>query len=124
MNNEKRQITMTHDVEKILKSFMKHYGALNRDIPEARNAYTDLQKTVHKDGALPAKFKELICIVASVLKPCEECMVYHTKQAISLGATREEIMEACSVAIVMGGGPAVSAMAIVQDCLELWAPRK
>ncbi len=115
---------MTHDVEKILKSFMKHYGALNRDIPDARNAYTDLQKTVHKDGALPGKFKELICIVASVLKPCEECMVYHTKQALSLGATREEIMEACSVAMVMGGGPAVSAMAVVQDCLELWAPRK
>ncbi len=115
---------MTHDVEKILKSFMKHFGALNRDIPDARNAYTDLQKTVHKDGALPAKFKEMICIVASILKPCEECMVYHTKQAISLGATREEIMEACSIAIVMGGGPAVSSIAIVQDSLDLWAPRK
>ena len=59
---------MTHDVENILKSFMKHFGALNRDIPDARNAYSDLQKTVHKDGALPGKFKELICIVASVLK--------------------------------------------------------
>ena len=115
---------MTHDVEAILKSFMKHFGALNRDIPDARNAYTDLQKTAHKDGALSAKFKELICIVAGILKPCEECMVYHTKQAISLGATREEIMEAASVAIVMGGGPAVSSIAIVQDCLDLWAPRK
>jgi len=49
---------MTDDVEKTLKSFMKHFGALNRDIPDARNAYTDLQKTVHKDGALPAKFKD------------------------------------------------------------------
>lgn len=114
---------MTHDVEKILKSFMKHFGALNRDIPDARNAYTDLQKTVHKDGALPAKFKEMICIVAAILSPCEECMVFHTKQAISLGATREEIMEACSVAIVMGGGPAISAIAVVQDSLDVWAPR-
>jgi AhpD family alkylhydroperoxidase len=114
---------MTDDVEKTLKSFMKHFGALNRDIPDARNAFTDLQKTVHKDGALPAKFKEIICIVASILSPCEKCMVFHTKQALSLGATREEIMEACSVAIVMGGGPAVSNIAVVQDCLDAWAPR-
>ncbi|MFW9954152.1 MAG: carboxymuconolactone decarboxylase family protein [Candidatus Thorarchaeota archaeon] len=112
-----------HDVEKILKSFMRHFGALNREIPETRNAFTDLQKTVHKDGALSAKFKEIICIVASVLAPCESCIVYHTKQALSAGATREEIMEACAVAIVMGGGPAASHLALVQDSLDTWAPR-
>ncbi len=115
---------MTHDVETILKSFMKHYGALNRDIPDTRNAHSDLLKTVHVDGALSAKFKEIICIVASILAPCESCIVYHTKQALSAGATREEIMEACGVAIVMGGGPAASHIALVQDALDLWAPRK
>ena len=114
---------MTDDVEKTLKSFMRHFGALNRDIPETRNAFTDLEKTVQKDGVLSAKFKEIICIVASILSPCEECIVYHTKQALTLGATRDEIMEACSVAIVMGGGPAASRVSVVQDCLDTWAPR-
>ena len=114
---------MTDDVENTLKSFMRHFGALNRDIPDVRNAFTDLQKIVHKDGALPAKFKEIICIVVSILEPCEECIVYHTKQALTLGASREEIMDACSVAIVMGGGPAASHIAVVQDCLNTWAPR-
>ncbi|MEM2143561.1 MAG: carboxymuconolactone decarboxylase family protein [Candidatus Thorarchaeota archaeon] len=114
---------MTEDVEKTLKSFMKHFGALNRDIPETRNAFTDLLKTVHVDGHLSAKFKEIICIVASVLAPCESCIVYHTKKALEAGATREEIMEACAVAIVMGGGPAVSHIGIVQDCLDLWSPK-
>jgi AhpD family alkylhydroperoxidase len=112
------------DAEQILKSFQRHFGALNRDIPDTRNAYTDLLKTVHKDGALPAKFKEIICIVASILSPCESCMVYHTKQAISAGATRDEIMEAAAVAIVMGGGPAAAHIATVQDALDKWAPRK
>jgi len=111
------------DVEEIRKNFMKHFGALNRDIPETRNAFSDLQKTVHTDGALSAKVKEMMCIVASILGPCESCMVYHTKQAISLGATREEIMEACGVAIVMGGGPAAAHIATVQDALDKWAPR-
>jgi AhpD family alkylhydroperoxidase len=114
---------MTDDVEKTLKSFMRHFGALNRDIPETRNAFTDLEKTVHKDGVLSAKFKEIICIVASILSPCEECIVYHTKQALTLGATREEIMEACAVSIVMGGGPAASQVSVVQDCLDTWAPK-
>jgi AhpD family alkylhydroperoxidase len=112
------------DVEKKLKSFMRHFGALNRDIPDTRNAYSDLLKTVHVDGALSAKFKEIICIVASILKHCDSCMVYHTKEALKAGATRAEIMEACSVAIVMGGGPAAAAMATVQDALDAWAPRK
>jgi AhpD family alkylhydroperoxidase len=111
------------DVEQLRKDFMRHFGALNRDIPETRNAFSDLQKTVHKDGALSAKVKEMMCIVASILNPCESCMVYHTKQAISLGATREEIMEACGVAIVMGGGPAAAHVATVQDALDKWAPR-
>ena len=115
---------MENETEKILKSFQRHFGALNRDIPDTRNAYTDLLKTVHKDGALSAKFKEIICIVASILEPCESCMVYHTKQAIAAGATREEIMEAAAVAIVMGGGPAAAHIATVQDALDIWAPRK
>lgn len=103
---------------------MRHYGALSRDIPEIRNAYGDLLKTVHKDGVLPAKFKEIICIVAAVLAPCESCIVYHVKQALKAGATREEIMEACGVAIVMGGGPAAAHLSYVQDALDTWAPRK
>ncbi|NWF96058.1 MAG: carboxymuconolactone decarboxylase family protein [Candidatus Thorarchaeota archaeon] len=115
---------MSEDVEKTLKSFMKHFGALHRDIPETRNAFTELLKTVHVDGALSAKFKEIICIVASILNPCESCMVYHTKKALEAGATREEIMEACGVAIVMGGGPAASHISVVQDCLDVWAPKK
>ena len=112
------------DVEGILKSFMRHFGALNRDIPDTRNAFSDLLKTVHVDGALSAKIKEIICIVVSILAPCESCIVYHTKQALTAGATREEIMEACGVAIYMGGGPAVSHVAIVQDALDTWAPKK
>ncbi len=115
---------MQEDVEKTLKSFQKHFGALNRDIPETRNAYIDLIKSVHRDGALSAKVKEIMCIVASILAPCESCIVYHTKQALAAGATREEIMEGCSVAIIMGGGPAVSHIAVVQDCLDKWAPRR
>ena len=114
---------MSEDVEKTLKSFMRHFGALNRDIPETRNAFTDLLKTVDVEGHLSVKFKEIICVVASVLAPCEPCMVYHTKKALEAGATREEIMEACGVAIVMRGGPAAAHVSTVQDCLDLWAPR-
>jgi AhpD family alkylhydroperoxidase len=120
----RRPQAMPEDVEKILKDFMKHFGALNRDIPDTRNAFSDLLKTVHVDGALSAKFKEIICIAVSVLAPCKSCMVYHTKQAIAAGATREEIMEACAVAIVMGGGPAASHVAVVQDALDRWKPRR
>ena len=96
---------MTKNVKETLKESNVYFAKMRKDIPETRNAFVELLQSVHKDGALTAKFKELICIAISLTAHCEGCIIYHTKNALEMGATRAEIMEACSCAIVMGGGP-------------------
>lgn len=38
---------------------------------------------------------------------CDGCIAFHVKDALSSGASSEEIMETIGVAIMMGGGPSV-----------------
>ena len=71
-------------------------------------AYTAFRKGVYKDGALSLKHKRLIALACGLQSGCTRCVQGQTKDAISAGATKEEVLEAVSVAVVMGG-TAVSA---------------
>ena len=44
---------------------------------------------------------------------CEYCLWKHVPEAVKLGATREEILEAVSTAILMAGGPAIAYGSVV-----------
>lgn len=77
-------------------------------LPEVMAALSGLHSVVVKDGALSARTKELMMVAIAVALRCEYCLWKHVPEAVKLGATREEIMEAVSTAIVMAGGPAVA----------------
>ncbi|MBI4295958.1 MAG: carboxymuconolactone decarboxylase family protein [Chloroflexi bacterium] len=85
----------------------KYRDRFDREVP-AMASYTAFRKAVYQDGALSQKVKRLIALACGLQAGCTRCVQGQTKDAIAAGATREEIMEAVSVAIVMGG-TAVSA---------------
>ncbi len=87
--------------------------ALAGQLPEVMNALAGLHSEVVKDGALSAKTKELMIVGIAVALRCEYCLWKHVPEAVKLGATREEILEAVSTAIVMAGGPAVAYGSVV-----------
>ena len=74
--------------------------------PEAWAGFAALHKAAVADGVLPAKTKELMALVAAVVKHCDGCIAYHAKAAARRGATIEEVAEALSVALLMDGGTA------------------
>ena len=55
------------------------------------------------EGAIPAKYKELMGLVVSAGLRCDDCINYHVIQSYRLGATRPEEEEALNVALVVGG---------------------
>lgn len=57
----------------------------------------------YEEGALSAKTKELLGLTASMVLRCDDCVSYHIGQCIESGCTKEEIVEAMSVALVVGG---------------------
>jgi AhpD family alkylhydroperoxidase len=86
--------------------------------PEAHLGFSSLFSKVMKDGSLSLKEKELIIVGISVTIRCEPCIRIHVKKALEAGAKPEQILEAASVAVVMGGGPATTYLPIVIDTLE------
>jgi AhpD family alkylhydroperoxidase len=71
-------------------------------------AYTAFRQGVYKNGALDQKMKRLIALACGLQAGCTRCVQGQTKDAVAAGATKEEILEAVAVAVVMGG-TAVSA---------------
>ena len=75
-------------------------------LPGVMKALMGLHSEVVKDGALSARTKQLMLVGISVALRCEHCLEKHVPEAVRMGATREEIMEAVGTAILMAGGPA------------------
>jgi AhpD family alkylhydroperoxidase len=79
--------------------------ALGREIPGPMAGFGQLHKESMSEGALSAKFKELIALAIAITVRCDGCIAYHVHDALKSGASRQEITEAIGVAILMGGGP-------------------
>ncbi len=65
--------------------------------------FYNLDTQAYQDGALPAKTKELLGLVASMVLRCDDCIKYHLDQCYKAGVTTAELEEALAVALVVGG---------------------
>jgi AhpD family alkylhydroperoxidase len=82
--------------------------ALRRAAPEAWAGFAQLHDAALRDGALSSRTKELMALVAAVVKHCDGCIAYHAKAAARQGATPAEVAEALGVALLMDGGTATT----------------
>ena len=88
-------------------------------MPELDEAvYGGVKNAVYKDGAIDLKTKRLMSLAIAVQAGCRDCMISQSSRALELGATADEIIEACSVAISMGGTLAWSKAMLVFDYLH------
>jgi AhpD family alkylhydroperoxidase len=71
----------------------------NKTIQKIYNADT----TAYQEGALDAKTKELLGLVASMVLRCDDCIRYHVQECHALGATEAELMEVMGIANLVGG---------------------
>jgi len=106
------------DMNETLKEVKKSLAHLGKDYPNLMKAFSGFMGEVEKEGALPTKTKELISVALSVVKECKWCIAFHVKDALDAGATKEEIMEACFVAALMGGGPALMYTQLAVKAIE------
>ncbi len=65
--------------------------------------FYSLDSQVYRDGALPAKTKELLGLVASLALRCDDCIKYHIIRSFDEGVTDDELEEALSIGLVVGG---------------------
>ena len=80
----------------------KYRDRFDQGLP-AMASYTAFRQAVYQDGALSLKTKRLIALACGLQTGCTRCVQGQTKDAIATGATKDEVLEAVSVAVVMGG---------------------
>ena len=105
-----------------LEEFREHRERLNERIREADNLQVNrffaLDSRVYDDGALPGGTKELLGLVASMVLRCDDCISYHLIRCREEGWSDEELFEAFSVALVVGGSIVIPHLRRAVDFLD------
>ena len=65
-----------------------------------------LGEAAQAKGALDDKTRELIALAVAVTTRCDGCIAVHVNKAVECGATRDELLEALSMAIGLNAGAA------------------
>jgi AhpD family alkylhydroperoxidase len=85
--------------------------------------FSGLHQAAMKPGSLDVREKELIALGIGMAVRCENCIYAHTRAAIKAGATREQVLEAAGVAVLMAGGPTYTYLPRVTEALDVLVRR-
>jgi len=107
-----------------LKDFADLTHRLKEKYPTEINAFMSFMSEAGAGPALSSREKELINIGLSVAAQCEWCIAVHVKHAIKAGASRDEIVEAGFMAVVMHGGPALMYLVPLMKALDEFLPEE
>jgi len=109
---------------------------MNKSISETKNYRTEMNDKIlnsgfrdykkffaldnkaYINGALPAKTKELMGLVASMVLRCNDCIFYHIDRSIQEGATREELHESFNIALIVGGSIVIPHLRYAFDIMD------
>lgn len=112
---------MADDMKEFFSDFKHHMGEAQKEIPDTLNAFGQLFKGSMGDGELTKAEKEAVAIGIAVAKQCKECIRLHAEKCLDAGLSRQQILEAAGVAVMMSGGPAytqIPELVKVLDALE------
>lgn len=91
----------------IVKEFNDYRAKMNDKILEDNNKVIkrifNLDTNAFAEGALDVKTKELLGLVASTVLRCDDCVKYHLESSYKAGLSKEEVVEALSIATLVGG---------------------
>ncbi len=90
-----------------IKEFREYRAEMNKRILDKDNLVLkrlfNLDTNTYTDGALPARTKEMLGLVASMVLRCDDCVKYHLEQCFEQNVSTPEMMEIFAVANIVGG---------------------
>lgn len=106
-----------------LKEFREQRSEANEKILDLDHLgikrFFNLDANTYNDGALPEQTKELLGLVASTVLRCNDCIDYHLEQCAQTGSTKDEIVDALNVALVVGGSIVIPHLRHAVETLEI-----
>ena len=80
-----------------------------------------IDQQVYSEGALPAKTKELLGLVASLVLRCDDCILYHVMRCEEEGVTSEELEETLAIGMAVGGSITIPHL---RRAIKAWDERR
>ncbi len=110
------------DADDRVKQFTEFRQRMNKRILDEPNQvvrrFFALDTQTYQAGALDVRTKELMGLTASMVLRCDDCISYHVAQCLEAGVTREEMFEAFSVGLVVGGSIVIPHLRRAVDFLD------
>lgn len=63
----------------------------------------NLDTNAYQEGHLSKKTKELLGLGNSLVLRCDDCVRYHLEECFKLQITKDEVVEAMSISLLIGG---------------------
>ncbi len=103
------------DVSDLLQRLQQQY-------PAEIESFLRFSGTTEAKGALSLATKSLMNVALAVAAQCEWCIALHVQAAVHAGASRDEIVEAGFLAVMMHGGPALMYLTVLMTALDEFLP--
>lgn len=114
-------------MENRLEEFQTYRSRMNDRIGKIEHLgikrFFNLDANAYKDGALDARTKELLGLVASMVLRCNDCIDYHVIQCIEAGWKNEELYEAFNVALIVGGSIVIPHLRHAVETMDIYRAR-
>ncbi|MDB5227261.1 MAG: carboxymuconolactone decarboxylase family protein [Bacteroidota bacterium] len=94
-------------MEDIVKEFNEYRTKMNDVLFEQKNLtlnrFFNLDMHAYADGAIDAKTKEMLGLVASMVLRCDDCIKYHLGKCKEQSVSTEQVYEVFAIANLVGG---------------------
>ena len=117
MNNENGKKS-SNTMREMYQELNKAYEMMSIHAPNYFRDFIGFFDSAQRTGILSEKLKELISIALAINAHCLPCIALHVSNAIDCGATKQEILEASEVAVLMGGSPSFVYIKNVLDACD------
>lgn len=109
---------MVFEPKETLKEFTRYMHDVEKTIPEEYGAFINEKSVVTATHRIPEKTKWLLLLVASLSHECEICIARAVQHCLEVGWTKAEILEACMVAVLVGGSSVMTYVTIVAKTID------
>jgi len=109
---------MQYDPKTMLKEFNLLMSDIRKAIPEQYSAFVNQKEALIKSSKIDGKTKWLLLLTASVTQKCPVCIPRAVKHCLDVGWSKEEMLEACMVAVLVGGSSVMTYVTLVEKTIQ------
>ena len=109
---------MQYDPKGTLDEFNRLMTDIRKAIPETYGAFIKEKEAITGKGKIPEKCKWLLLLVASVSQKCPVCIPRAVQHCLDAGWSKEEILEGCMTAVLVGGSSVMTYVTLVEKSIE------